>query len=118
MRYRNRGDPLAAERFELLQMIDELGRLNGETQGEVARTLARKRRLRGLRRRIMAARSSSTLAKAWKDALPILAVVAAEIARICVEVLNCLPAAFSRMESYEGWREHQIIAPSRWLAAA
>src|SRR5687767_1207056 len=93
MRYRSRGDPLAAERTELLQMIDELDRLCSDPQGADARTLAQKAKLRRLRALIVSAESSSTLAKAWKDALPILAVVAAEVARICVEVLNCLPAA-------------------------
>jgi hypothetical protein len=113
-------DPLAVERAELLQIIEELKRFyTGLQDVKAGASDERMIELDQLRTRVEKANSPTKLKIAWEVGEEILKVAAAELVRLLFETLSCeLTAIHLRSRKYDCRRIYQVPTCRRWPNAA
>jgi hypothetical protein len=113
-------DPLAVERAELLQMIEQLEEFYArppDVKAGVSDEWLIK--LKQLRARVEKANSPTKLKIAWEMAQPILKAAAAELIKRLFETLSCLITAIElRRCLYDARAGNQIPTCRRWHNAA
>lgn len=113
-------DPLAVERAELLNVIEQLERLAAGLQDVNAEgSSTRTERLRRLRNQVESARSPAKRKIAWDVARIVMGELAVELIKWLTGSSNYIRTAVSlRRNSYATWRMHQVLTRSSRASAA